>query len=223
MKKTSLRALPENELARFQTLQKGNNCTLHAISAALDLLCGFQIAPDELIAEVNRLWFRGRFYRLFPNWAVTPPMQARIVRYLAKTRNLPLKARLLHISPEVLRNLPHDENLTALVTIYWLAGKAPPIYHGTRGLNYNQVQGMGGHTMLFAAFDPDHLTDQTLLTPWGFINSWSSGGTGLFWMQDADFRKAWGFPLLNLGSNAAVIISKTHTETLPHETLQSAA
>jgi hypothetical protein len=45
-------------------------------------------------------------YRVLPNWAVTPPMQANIVNYLARTRGLPVRARLLHTAPEILRNLP---------------------------------------------------------------------------------------------------------------------
>ena len=93
MKKRFLKSLPERELARFQSLQKGNDCTLHAISAALELLTGLRLPPYQLVAEVNRLWWRGKLYRVLPNWAVTPPMQASIVNYLARTRGLPVRAR----------------------------------------------------------------------------------------------------------------------------------
>ncbi|MFZ3071321.1 MAG: hypothetical protein WA110_09420 [Anaerolineaceae bacterium] len=214
MKKTSLKALPESELARYQTLQSGNNCTLHAISAVLNLLCGLTILPSELVEEVNRLWWHGHFYRILPNYAVTPPMQARFVNYLSKTRHLPVSARLLHTSSEILRNLPNDEDIAAMVTLYWLPGQAPAIYHGFRGVNYNQAKGMGGHTMLFASYDPDHLTDGTTPTPWGFINSWAEGSTNLFWMEDQSFRKSWNFPLPRLGRNPTVLISMSNLKSL---------
>lgn len=216
MKKRFLKSLPESELARFQSLQKGNDCTLHAISAALQLLCGADLAPKDLAAEVNRLWWRGRFYRVLPNWAVTPPMQANIVNHLARTRGLPVRARLLHTAPEILRNLPDDDNLAALVTIYWRRGRAPAIYRGATAWNYNQSKSTAGHTMLFAAFDPEHTNQGGLQTPWGFINSWADANTELFWMEDEAFRGAWGFRLPILGRCATVLITRdpqaAHTE-----------
>ena len=108
MKSRYLKTLSDPGLARFQTLQAGNDCALHAISAALGLLCDLRLDPKELAAEINRLWWRGKFYRVLPGWAVAPPMQARIVNYLARSRALPISARLLHLSPEILRNLPDD-------------------------------------------------------------------------------------------------------------------
>ena len=120
MKKSSLKSLPEIELARFQSLQKGNDCTLHAISAALELLCGVRLAPRELAAEVNRLWWRGRFYRVLPGWAVTPPMQARIVNYLARTRGLPVRASGSVISPRMY--CPPDSSVTiSHLRIFWFS------------------------------------------------------------------------------------------------------
>jgi hypothetical protein len=208
VKKVTFKSLSEEELASYQTLQTGNNCTLHAISAALDLLCNYRIAPQKLSEEINRLWWRGRFYRIVPNWAVTPPMQVKIVNYLASSRGLSIFAQLRHTSPEILRNLLYDESIAALVTIYWLPRQAPAIYQGTRNVNYNAIKSMGGHTMLFASFNPDHLTVGSKSTPWGFINSWADSSPDLFWMEDSQFRKAWDFSLLNLGSNATVIISK---------------
>jgi hypothetical protein len=123
VKKRFLKSLPEWELARFQSLQKGNDCALHAISAALALLCGTHLAPEELASEVNRLWWRGRLFRVLPNWAVTPPMQAAIVNYLARSRGLPVRARLLHLSPKFLRNFrrmttwPHWSQFTGAAAV----------------------------------------------------------------------------------------------------------
>ena len=209
MKKRFLKSLPERELARFQSLQKGNDCTLHAISAALELLTGLRLPPYQLVAEVNRLWWRGKLYRVLPNWAVTPPMQASIVNYLARTRGLPVRARLLHTAPEILRNLPDDENLVALVTIYWRRGRAPAIYRGATARNHNQSKSTAGHTMLFAAYDPTHTTGAGISTPWGFINSWCDGGARLYWMKDEDFRRSWGFFLPLVGPNPLVLVRKT--------------
>ena len=209
MKKRFLKSLPEWELARFQSLQKGNDCTLHAISAALELLTGLRLPPYQLVAEVNRLWWRGKLYRVLPNWAVTPPMQASIVNYLARTRGLPVRARLLHTAREILRNLPDDENLVALVTIYWRRGRAPAIYRGATARNHNQSKSTAGHTMLFAAHDPTHTTGAGITTPWGFINSWCDGGARLYWMKDEDFRRSWGFFLPLVGPNPLVLIRKT--------------
>ena len=62
MKSRYLKALSEPELARFQTLQAGNDCALHAISAALGLLCDLRLDPEELAAEINRLWWRGKLF-----------------------------------------------------------------------------------------------------------------------------------------------------------------
>jgi hypothetical protein len=86
------------------------------------------------------------------------PMQVKIVNYLASSRGLSIFAQLRHTSPEILRNLLYDESIAALVTIYWLPRQAPAIYQGTRNVNYNAIKSMGGHTMLFASFNPDHLT-----------------------------------------------------------------
>lgn len=215
MKRSSLRALSEEQLGRFQTLQKGNDCTLHAISAALSILCDYTVSPGKLISEANQLWWRGRFFRLAPGWAVTPRMQARFVNYLARTRKLPISARLLHTSPEILRNLPNDDSLAALVTVYWLWGSAPALYYRDKPKNYNATRQPGGHTMLFASFDPEHLLENGVMAPWGFINSWVNGGSGLFWMEDGNFRKAWNLPLLGLGRNATVLISKTNGNLQP--------
>jgi hypothetical protein len=58
------------------------------------------------------------------------------------------------------------------------------------------------------AYDPDHSAGGKIHTPWGFINPWTNGGDVLFWMTDADFRKAWRFPLPLVGPNALVVMSK---------------
>ena len=55
MKKTSLRALPEKNLAKFQSLQTGNDCAIHSLAAAIELLADVKLEPREIIDEVNRI------------------------------------------------------------------------------------------------------------------------------------------------------------------------
>lgn len=206
MKSLSLRAMSESQLAAYQSLQKGNDCTLHAISAAIEILCGILLKPEDLIEETNRLWWRGRLFRIFPKWAVAPGMQARYVNYLAKKHHLPIRAKKLHLDPETLLELNQDPNKVALVTLLWLRDKAPAIYYAKRPINVNPDQSIGGHTMLFAIYDPLHQNGPGRHTPWGFINSWVDGGNALFWMTDSDFKASWGLKVPIVGNHATVII-----------------
>ena len=206
MKKTSLLALPEKSLAKFQSLQTGNDCAIHSLVAAIELLTDIRLDPQEIIKEVNRIWWRGSPFRLAPKSGITPPLQVRLLHYLAKKHNLPLKAALFHLSPELLRATAEAENIASLVTIYWWFGHSPAIYYMDRPKNYNKLKGASGHTMVFAAYDPEHFSGE-IHTPWGFINSWVTQGTGLFWMEDKDFQKSWGIPIPRWGKHATVIIS----------------
>lgn len=212
MKKTSLRAFPEIKLAKLQTLQVGNDCAVHSIVAAIELLTDKKLDPAEIIAEINRIWWQGRFYRLLPKSAITPPLQVRLVRYLARKHDLPISATLLHLSPEVLRATAEAENIVSLVTIYWWFNRSPKIYYRDLPKNYNREKGAGGHTMLFAAYDPEHFSGE-VHTPWGFINSWVTAGTGLFWMEDHAFRHSWGLPIPRWGKHATVVISHKELNT----------
>ncbi|HAE85813.1 MAG TPA: hypothetical protein DCG78_04805 [Anaerolineaceae bacterium] len=203
----TLKSLSEAELAALQTQQSGNNCAIHAIAAALKLLVGTNLPPAALSAEVDRLWRRGRFFRLFPGWSITPGMQARLVNFLSRSHNLPLQAQLKHLAPEALPGLLQAHNQALLLTFTWLPGKAPALYHGTSATNYNVTHKAGGHTMLLAAYNPEHRSGN-LPTPWGFINSWVEGGPELFWMQDDDLRKGWNIVFFPLNLRLSVIIKK---------------
>ncbi len=206
MKKTSLLALPEKNLAKFQSLQIGNDCAIHSLVAAIELLTDVRLDPQEIIKEVNRIWWRGSVFRLAPKSGITPPLQVRLLRYLAKKYDLLLKADVFHLSPELLRTTAEAENIASLVTIYWWFGHSPEIYYMDQPKNYNKLKGAGGHTMVFAAYDPEHYSGE-IHTPWGFINSWVTQGTGLFWMEDKAFQKSWGIPIPCWGKHAAVVIS----------------
>ena len=209
MARKTLHQKSEAELAAMQVRQVGNTCSFHAISVAWRMLLDYPIDPMALSEEVNRLWRRGRMMRVFPNWAVTPRMQVRILRYLAKTRGLPIKANNQHGNVGALPLLLSDPNVIPLITLLWLCGKAPPIYLGDTIKNFNASSKMGGHTMILAAYDPDHLSGEQLSTSWGFINPWAANTDQLFWMTADDFQRAWRFPLPLIGPNPLVLIRRT--------------
>lgn len=209
MKHFSLQSLPEEDLAPLQSLQKGNDCAVHAIAAAIQLLCGLRLNPVVLVEELNRLWWRGHFYRLAPGWAIPPTMQARLINRLAQELQLPICARLEHSTPEALINSLLDPARASLVTIYWLYGQVPSIFYGRRAENYNATRLPGGHTMLFGAYDPEHTNGEGKTSPWGFVNSWVDGGKALFWMEDEAFRRAWRLLPGAYGRNATVAITRS--------------
>jgi hypothetical protein len=211
----TLHAKSESELAALQTRQVGNTCSFHVIGSSVRLLLNDTLAPNTLSEEINRLWWRGRFMRVAPNWAVTPRMQVRIVRYLAKTRGLPLTATYQRGEPGLLPAILSDQTMTPIITLIWPWRQAPPIYLGSTTQNLNNSRSAGGHSMLLAAYDPDHTAENRFQTPWGFINPWVENGTHLFWMADADFRRAWRFWLPGIGPNPLVLIQR-HSEKNAH-------
>lgn len=209
LKSATLHTKTEAYLAGYQVRQVGNTCSFHVIGASIRLLLNQTINPMQLSDEVNRLWWRGRFMRVTPDWAVTPRMQVRIVRYLARTRGLPVTATYQQGDPETLPNLLTDLTTVPIITIIWPWRKAPPIYLGNTTLNYNITRSAGAHSMLLAAFNPNHTADGQQLTPWGFINPWMDNTDQLFWMTDEDFRRAWRFWLPGMGPNPLVLVKQT--------------
>lgn len=212
-----LHAKTEAELASHQVVQVGNTCSFHAISTGLKMLLNFSLDPNSLSDEVNRLWWRGRFMRVFPNWAVTPRMQVRIVRYLSRLHKLPISASFHHGDPENLPNILADQFTIPIVTILWPWRKAPQIFLGGTNHNFNSTRSAGGHSMIFAAYNPNQTTDGHFITPWGFINPWIDNARHLFWMTDEDFRRAWRFWLPGIGHNPLVLIRREDLspESLP--------
>jgi len=202
----TLLAKSEPELAEYQVQQVGNTCSFHAIAVALSLLLNVTIDPVSLSNEINRLWWRGRFMRVAPDWAVTPRMQVRITRYLAQTHTLPISAVYQRGNPDTLPELLSDSSVVPVITIIWRWRKAPPIYFGSTTRNFNNTRSAGGHSMILAAFDPQHSANGEFLTPWGFINTWKDHTDQLFWMTDSDFRRAWRFWLPGIGPNPVVTI-----------------
>jgi hypothetical protein len=205
----------EPELAALQVRQLGNTCAFHAIAAAAHLLLDVHLDPMMLAEEINKMWWRGRFMRVFPNWGVTPRMQVRIIRYLAQEKHLPLTAFYQHGEIEGLPLVLSDPNIIPMVTLLWSWKKAPPIYFGSTTRNFNKTNNVGGHTMILAAYDPDHRADDQFTTPWGFINPWYTNADQLFWMREEDFQRAWRFPLPLVGPNPLVLVLKTEYDGSP--------
>jgi hypothetical protein len=200
----------EPELAEFQTRQLGNTCSFHAIAVSFRMLLNYTLDPMALSEEVNRLWWRGRFMRVAPDWAVTPRMQVRIVRYLARTHGLPVSATYQHGNPQSLPEILADLTLIPVITIIWPWRQAPPIYLGSTSLNFNDTRSTGAHSMILAAHDPLHSNvGGQVNTPWGFINPWKDNATQLFWMRDEDFRRAWRFWLPGVGRHPLVLIERS--------------
>ena len=163
------------------------------------------MTPTRLIESKPHL-VAGRFYRLLPKQGITHPCSTPGRIILPKRAISPSRAQLLHINPELLRLTAEADKVASLVTIYWWFGKSPAIYYKDQPTNYNRPEGASGHTMLFAAYDPEHKSGD-ISTPWGFINSWVDEGSGLFWMSDQDFRRTWGTPIPRWGKNAVVLLS----------------
>jgi hypothetical protein len=204
----TLHTKAKSELAGYQTRQVGNTCSFHMISVSLHLLLNTTIDPMTLSDEINRLWWRLRFMRVAPDWAVTPRMQVRIIRYLASTRGLPVTAVFQRGDPETVTGILADVTTVPIITIIWPWRKAPPIYLGSSNQNFNTTRSAGGHSMILAAYDPNHSTGGHIPTPWGFINPWMDNTAHLFWMTDEDFRRAWGFWLPGIGPNPLVLIQR---------------
>ncbi|MFZ7104281.1 MAG: hypothetical protein ACOWWO_16720 [Peptococcaceae bacterium] len=203
----TLHAKPEPDLAALQVDQEGNSCSFHAIVNGLRLLLGVALDPMEISDEVDRIWKQFRLMRTIPGWAVTPRQQVRIIRHVARTRELAVTTSYQHGDPETLPSLLADTGAVPIITLVWLPKKAPPIYYGDTNRNFNATQSMGGHTMVVGAYDTAH-TSGELDTPWGFINPWKDNATQLFWMTDADFRKAWGLCIPLVGPNPLVVMRK---------------
>jgi hypothetical protein len=206
----TLHAKTETELAKYQNRQVGNTCSFHVISAGIRILLNQSIDPIELSTEINRLWWRGRFMRVAPDWAVTPRMQVRIVRYLSQTHGFPIAATYQRGDPVSLPEFLADLTQVPIITIMWRWRQAPPIYLGSTTHNFNTTRSAGGHSMLLAAYDPGHSAEGQFATPWGFINPWKDNAAHMFWMRDEDFLRAWHFWLPGVGPNPLVLIKQTN-------------
>jgi hypothetical protein len=91
-----------------------------------------------------------------------------------------------------LHNLLHNHNTLALVSLTYWQGKEPLIARGrSTTSSLGPARWIGGHIMIAAAYDPDHINQAGVSTPWGFLSSWGSKDQ-LYWMTENDFLNSWG-------------------------------
>ena len=208
-KPVTLAGMSEKSLAAYQHNQVGNTCTLHSISAAIQLLSGRVIDPAELADELDAMNFFQRLpYRCWKNGPVTPFQQVALLRRLVKDMGLSLQVGLSHPTHPGLIDLIQQPDTVVMVTIGWAKHAAPAITLGTGTSSYANNMSLTWHTIISAAYDPLHIDTGGLQKPWGFINSWINDSDYLFWMPDGDFRKAWSFYTPLGGIRPAVVIKK---------------
>ncbi len=189
-----LAGMPEKGLAEYQHNQVGNTCTLHCISATVQILTGRTISAEDLAEEIDALPFLTRLpFRWWKDGPVSPIQQVLIVRKLAKELNLPLSAELTHPKTNELIAIIRKPGTVCPVTIGWMKGNAPSITLGDGSTSYADNSRINWHTMIAAAYDPFHRDNTGQVKPWGFINSWVNQGNHLFWISDADFIRSWSF------------------------------
>ena len=184
----------EAELASYQQFQQGNSCAQNAIAVIFNLFFQYNINGNLLAKLVDQTPFIDRLrYRLWPNGPTTPLNQIHLLTDIAKYQKVNLSVRLEKGSLELLPKRMIDPQTLTLITLGWLPRQAPVIIRGVQTTNMNANKGLGFHSMLAVAYDSSHKQMGGDSHPWGFINSWSIGGTELFWMTTEDLDHSWGF------------------------------
>jgi hypothetical protein len=190
----SIKNMPEDKLSRFQQLQTGNSCAICSACAAVNLLFGTNIQAGDWIQRVDCLPFPQIFkVRMWKNGPTAPFQQINLIRWIAGENNLyKIQVEQKKSNREELIQIIQNPFQAALVTIGWIFNKPPEITLGSTGINYNASKDkIGYHTLLAAAYQSDHICEDHVLRPWGFINSWVAGGTDLFWMSEEEFMDSW--------------------------------
>lgn len=190
----------EAQLAVYQQTQAGNTCAAHAIAAALNLAFGLALDGQALGRMAYANWWRlwGNPFRA----GIPPYAQINLLKQQSKAHALNLRTQSFSPDPKKWPEVLTQPDRLLLVTFYWWARPAflagickkwnyPRITYGRAEDNLTNPDGflITGHTMLLAAYDPQHTTfNNKEVRPWGFINSWMSGGSSLFWMADSDLQ-----------------------------------
>ena len=209
--------LSEAQMAALQQSQGArNDCAEFAIAAGLNIMYGGNVrgadvaqAADQLPGFVP-LWG----LRMWPNGPTSPQQQANIVNGIAGEGGFDFQATATKATPEELVDHLSEPGTAVVVTIGWAQGDAPQLLQNTEGGFGASAKGIfNGHAMLLAAYDPTHLDGQGNPAPWGFINSWVDGSRAseIYWMPDGDFREAFEYDILLMGSNNAVVISESNS------------
>lgn len=205
--------LAEAQLSAFQQEQatERNDCADYTIAAAMNMLYGGAAQGKDVAraADLGNVLFG---YRLWPNGPTTPAQHANLVNDIARQGGLPVSATALRATPAELVGLLQQPDTVVVVTIGWDDAHVPEIARAsdaaTRASGGAALQ-INAHAMVLAAFDPGHRDANGNPAPWGFVNSWSNGGSELYWMPDADFQQAWAHDIPLVGAHNAVVITRT--------------
>lgn len=104
-----------------------------------------------------------------------------------------------------------SENSVALVTLGWVLTPGARITLGNSAANYNASDSrFGFHTLLLAAYDPGHVSEDGILRPWGFVNTWTNQNTELFWISEVEFIHQWAVFSFIPFNYLVVLIRKHH-------------
>ena len=205
----SVKNLSEKSLAGYQQTQIGNSCAVSSACAALNLLFDSHIQSQDWIKKVDNLSFPAILkMRLYRNGPTMPFQQMNLLRWIAETNHF----TAISIKRETgtrnkLLDILTTNRQVALVTVGWFFTTPPEITIGDTANNYNATQAkFGWHTMLVAAYNPAHICTDGLVRPWGFINSWGTGGEDLFWMSEAVFLRSWSIYTPPIGTHSMVIV-----------------
>ncbi len=208
--------LTEAQLAAFQQAQGAgrNDCADYSVAAVLNMFQGGAVQGSDVAraADLGSLLYG---YRLWPNGPTTPEQAANIINAIADRGGLPVSATA--VKPQTTAELVQylqQPGTAVIVTIGWGDANVPDIARTSDTANSaggGATLGINAHAMVLAAYDPTHLDRNGNPAPWGFVNSWANGGTEIFWMSDADFQQAWSHEIPLVGSQNAVVITRTMT------------
>lgn len=181
------------------------------------MLYGGSVQGSEVAEWANSAYglggtLRGQNLRVWNDFATTPQQQANIINTIASYSGIALKAEAKHGNKADLYKLLGAPDTAVIVTIGWDPGFKPFL---ARDGNSNEAPDAKwpyfAHALVLAAYDPGHTSTSsgnTITTEWGFVNSWYTGGSSIYWMPDADFDKAWNFNIVPVGSNNMVVVTK---------------
>ncbi|MEJ2448935.1 MAG: hypothetical protein P8Y37_13490 [Anaerolineales bacterium] len=169
----------ESQLASYQGDQgSSNHCAKYAAASALNLLYETSADGGELVSVIGDRLLKGTGrYTILGNDNGSLVFQAaNLLRMLARLNGVNPRIRCRRIDRNGLFSSLKEDKTLALVSLTYWQGSA---------------RWVGGHVMIPAAYDPDHINQTGFSTPWGFLSSWGSEDE-LYWMTENDFQRTWG-------------------------------
>jgi RHS repeat-associated protein/uncharacterized repeat protein (TIGR01451 family) len=178
----------ERDLSKAQQLQMGNDCAPNAIATGINLLVGTKINGNSLAREMDK----SIYYRAGPNGPTLPIQQYRAARDYTASENLPVTPYLVSDTSDYdFKQILKDPKQIAIVTFIWGPLTQPDFTEGYNSTSRGQKDFINGHTMVLAAYDPNHYDEDGVQKPWGFVNSWADGSQEttdeIWWMDKSSF------------------------------------